>query len=182
MKKTQHYKLLGGKDGLHTCHGGGIIYKRGVWTKPVTNVEPCARGYHTVTAGQIMGWLDGATAIYHCDVRGAVNADNKSVCRSIRLGRKVMGARELQHFACDCAARVLHIYEGAFPQDASVRNCIATAREYTEGRATLENLNTAESAAWSAARKWQQKRLELYLKGGKPWIERPVDSGCTLKP
>ena len=178
MKKVQHYKILGGKDGLHACHGGSMVYKRGVWTKPTENVEPCARGYHTVTAPQLMAWLQNGTTIYHCDVRGAVDAGDKFVSRSIRLGRKVMDELSLRHLACDFAAHVLHLFEEKHPQDARARNCIATAREYADGRASLDDLDAAWSAAESAARsaetKWQQKRLAIYLKGGKPWIDKPV--------
>ena len=185
-KKIQHYKLLGGEDGLHACHGGCMVYRRGVWMKPIDDVYACTRGYHTVTAKQIIPWLNGVTAVYCCDVRGPVDAGDKYVSRSIRLGHKVMGERELCHLVCDFAAHVLNIFETKRPQDDRVHNCITTAREYADGRATLDDLAAARAAAraaagvvardtvWAAETKWQQRRLALYLKGGKPWIEKPV--------
>ena len=51
--------------------------------------------------------------------------------------------------ACDFAERVVHNY----PEEETVlRDCIQTARDYADGKATDEQLQKAESAAWNAAR------------------------------
>jgi hypothetical protein len=55
---------------------------------------------------------------------------------------------------CDCAERVLPIYEKKYPGDMRVRHCIETTREYLVGKATKEEIEwaarSAEMAAWSA--------------------------------
>jgi len=54
-------------------------------------------------------------------------------------------------FACDCAERVLPLYETAFPDDDRPRHAIEVARSFTSGEATKEELGTAFLAAGMAA-------------------------------
>jgi hypothetical protein len=54
-------------------------------------------------------------------------------------------------FACDCAWRVLPIYESKHPGDMRVRTCIETTRKYMRGEATKSELNAARAAARAAA-------------------------------
>lgn len=49
--------------------------------------------------------------------------------------------------ACDCAERVLHIYEESHPQDARPRKAIEAARLYLDGGCTTEALKEARAAA-----------------------------------
>ena len=69
-------------------------------------------------------------------------------------------------FACDCAERVLHLYEKEYDNPAP-RKAIETARLYANGKATQDELDAAWAAAWAAARdaeqEWQLERLEYYL-------------------
>ena len=64
--------------------------------------------------------------------------------------------REIRLFACDCAERVMPIYEKECPDDSRVRDCIETARRFAEGGATDGELraawDAAADAAWDAAR------------------------------
>ncbi len=53
-------------------------------------------------------------------------------------------------FACDCAWRVLPLYESKYPDDKRVRTCIETARKFALGEATKEETAAARAAAWAA--------------------------------
>ena len=60
--------------------------------------------------------------------------------------------------ACDCAERVLPIFERTYPQDARPRQAIETARLFAAGLATKEQVASAAAwageaaeAAWAAA-------------------------------
>lgn len=82
-------------------------------------------------------------------------------------------------FACDCADRVLPIFERRYPDDRRPRDCIETTRRYMRGEATREELradaarasDAAEAAAWAADAsdaaeiEWQTERLRAYLAG-----------------
>ena len=59
--------------------------------------------------------------------------------------------REIRLFTCDCAERVLFLYEEKYPQDKRPRVAIETARRYADGQATARELAIAEAIAWAAA-------------------------------
>jgi len=58
--------------------------------------------------------------------------------------------RQIRLFACDCAERVLPLYEKEYTDDKTPRQAIETARRYADGKATTEELEVAWSAVWSA--------------------------------
>jgi hypothetical protein len=96
-------------------------------------------------------------------------------------------------FACDCAERVLPLFERRYPEDGRPRATINIARRYAKGEATTEEMaaawdaacgaawatagaaawtaawdaaeDAAGAAAWAAERAWQAKRLRKYLTG-----------------
>lgn len=55
--------------------------------------------------------------------------------------------REIRLFACDCAERVLPLYEKEHPKDNRPRETIRISRLFANGEATKEQL----AAAWDAA-------------------------------
>jgi hypothetical protein len=59
--------------------------------------------------------------------------------------------REMRLFACDCAERVLPIFEEEYPNDNRPRQAIETARRFALGKATQEELATAEATARAIA-------------------------------
>jgi len=59
--------------------------------------------------------------------------------------------RAARLFTCDCAERVLPIFEKEYPDDDRPRKAIAVARLYADGKATQEELDAACDAAWAAA-------------------------------
>ena len=74
--------------------------------------------------------------------------DTLGVADAIWALRSLEGVdREIRLFACDCAERVLPIFEEKHPNDNRPRNAIEVARRYANGEATKEELD----AAWAAA-------------------------------
>lgn len=55
-------------------------------------------------------------------------------------------------FACDCAERVLPLFEATRPDDKRPRTAVKTARRFANGEATQRGLDAARAAAWDAAR------------------------------
>jgi len=53
--------------------------------------------------------------------------------------------------AIEFAAEVLPIFEARYPNDTRVRDCIQGARDYLEGKITLEELLVLRRAAYAAA-------------------------------
>ncbi|MBC7350451.1 MAG: hypothetical protein H5U05_10820 [Candidatus Aminicenantes bacterium] len=114
-------------------------------------LKPCRNGYHVVTLEQLPDWL--GERIFEVEPGDEiVHADNKSVTRTCRLTRECTGwnERTARLFACDCAERVLPLYEARYDDDRP-RKAIETARRYAEGKADVEELAAARAAAWEAA-------------------------------
>jgi hypothetical protein len=73
----------------------------------------------------------------------------------ISIERRLLAARDMRSdlrlFACDCAERVLYLYERAYPSDDRPRKAIQIARDHARGRATVAELESALVLATSAA-------------------------------
>ena len=70
-------------------------------------------------------------------------------------GLDLLNEADQRLFACDCAARVLPIYERKHPGDKRPRNTIEVACRFATGDADEEELTAARNAwdaAWDAAR------------------------------
>ena len=126
----------------------------GKWMPPIKGaLAPCANGYHLCREHDLIHWL-GPT-IYEAEHRGdRVDDADKVVVREARLLRKVEAWTETaaRLFACDCAERVLHIYEKQYPNDKRPRRAIEIARQFAAGHASRSELAAAWAAAWAAAR------------------------------
>jgi hypothetical protein len=148
-----YYKILN-EDGT-PAHGGTGKWslpqngQPGEWMPELTNLEPCERGYHVCTIDQLLYWLGPAIYIVEC-AGEHIAADDKHVLGRARLLSRVQAWNEqsARHFACDCAERVLHLYERQYPEDDRPATAIRTARAYAAGKAT----RAALAAAWAAAR------------------------------
>jgi hypothetical protein len=121
----------------------------------------CERGYHLVTADQLVNWL-GPT-IWVAEGRGDTDVQpDKTAFRQARLLSQVTewNERTARIFACDCAERILHLYEPVYPNDKRPRTAIEVARRFAEGKASEEEMvavwaaarAAAKDAAWDAAR------------------------------
>jgi len=125
------------------------------WTPYVERLELCDSGYH---ASELRYLIDHTNSIYdlacyELEYDGDVLiGDDKVTGHRARLIRKVgeMNARKWRLFACDCAERVLHIYENEHPDDKRPRDTIEVARRYANGEATEGELSAAYDAAWEA--------------------------------
>ncbi len=75
-------------------------------------------------------------------------------------------------FACDCAERVLPIFENKYPEDKRPRQAVEVARRFASGQAT----DSDRAAAWTAARdaelEWQQKHLLQMLQAEDTEVAR----------
>jgi len=162
MGRMKYYKVLD-KHGC-SCHGGDAEWSLptqnddGTWTpgewmpEIEGELKPCRNGYHVVTLEQLPDWL--GERIFEVESGDEiVHEDNKSVTRTCRLTRECTGwnERTARLFACDCAERVLSLYEAKYPDDGRPRKGIEIARRYAEGKATVEELAAARDAAWAAA-------------------------------
>jgi hypothetical protein len=159
-KREKLYKVLA-EDGS-ACHGGtgkwhlprrflgGLVRLKGRWMPKIKGrLLPCVSGYHLCREEDILSWL--GEAIFEAEYRGErQDQTNKVVVRKARLVRRceAWDARAARHFACDCAERVLPVFEEAFPDNKRPRRAIEVARAYADGYATKEELETARSSAW----------------------------------
>jgi hypothetical protein len=75
--------------------------------------------------------------------------------------RAAMRDRLARLFGCDCAERVLPIWEKRAPTDRRPHEAIAVARRYARGEATNQEL----AAARAAERAWQAEWFRAYLNG-----------------
>ncbi len=58
--------------------------------------------------------------------------------------------KEVRLFAADAAESVLHLYEEKYPDEEGPRKATQAARDFAEGRITIEDLCTAYAAADAA--------------------------------
>jgi hypothetical protein len=82
---------------------------------------------------------------------GDVEAGLVQISRQRRLLAVRDIRSELRLFACDCAERVLYLYEREYPVDDRLRRAIQIARDHAYGRATTLELRSALILARSAA-------------------------------
>jgi len=111
----------------------------------------CVHGYHASrTAWDALQFAPGPVLCL-VEVEPVEEHTDKLASRSRRLIKAVNVERELREFVADCAERVLHFYEEAYPGDQRPRAAIATARAYAKGEAMDGELNAAADAAYAAA-------------------------------
>ncbi len=186
------YKVLN-EDGT-AYHGGRGAWplphdgQPGDWLEVKGQLVPCENGLHLCREQDLVGWL--GPAIYEAEYEGEmVEHEDKVVVRKARLLRRLdaWNERTARLFACDCAERMLSIYERDYPGDQRPRQAVEVARRYANGQATQDELAAARvaagaaawDAAWAAAwvaarateRQWQTGRLMEYLAGQEvaPW-------------
>jgi hypothetical protein len=119
----------------------------------IGNPKCCVQGYHLVRSNSLVKWL--GPAIWEAEGRGSVHHENdKSAFESARLLRQVETWTETtaRLFACDCAQRVLHLYEERYPADDRPRRAIEVARLFCQGEVSPGELAAARDAAWGNAK------------------------------
>ena len=149
MSKILAYHFL--KSDMCSGEGHEPPWKEGETRTLDGEIVICVHGYHASR----MAWdaLQFAPGPVFClvEVEPVEEHTEKLVSRSRRLIKAVNVERELREFAADCAERVLHFYEKAYPGDQRPRAAIATARAYARGEATDGELGAARDAAYAAA-------------------------------
>jgi hypothetical protein len=178
-----YYKVL--DPDLASYNGGTYQWVLGEWAPEIEGeLTPCVNGYHVCQESDLPEWLGPVI----CEVEigpESVRSGNKTVARTARITRVLdtWNDRTARLFACDCAERVLPLFELAHPDDSRPRVAIETARRFANGEATSDELAAAGAAAepagaasWAAVgaardaaraaeRQWQARRLIEYLKG-----------------
>ena len=148
----------------------------GKWLPKVEELIICHSGYHACKDADIIGHLN--SKIYKVEIRGKIVEDgDKLTTQQIRFVQYCNNWNEktARLFACDCAERVLYVYEDKYPKDNRPRFAIQVARLFARDKATREELIAAGATAWNAAwaapgdatwiaaraaeRKWQKERL-----------------------
>ena len=153
MKTEAFYKFL-------TPEGTGgyssYVWPKDGWTPLIeysTPLKMCVRGYHVLTQDQLLGSYMRAE-LWRVDVAGEiVRGGNKLIVRQARRAERIgtWNDRTARLFACDCAERVLPIFQVQYPNDQRPFQAIECARRFANGKTTLQELKAAWAAAWSAA-------------------------------
>ncbi len=145
------YKVL--NTDLTSRNGGEYRWAVGEWAPEIEgDLVPCDNGYHVCQTCDLLTWL--GPVICEAEIGGQVlRAENKTVARTARIVRVLdtWNERTARLFACDCAERVLPIFERQYPADGRPRMAVDTARRFAEGQATREELAAAGVAARDAA-------------------------------
>ncbi len=125
------------------------------WTPLIGYSEPlemCRRGYHVLAADQLLGDYMQAE-LWRVDVAGEIVRDKEKLAvRRARRAERITAwnDRTARLLACDCAERVLLIFQKHAPDDQRPFQAIECARRFAVGNATLQELNAAWAAAWDA--------------------------------
>ena len=115
---------------------------------------------HGCDTGHLTLWVRVGTIVWEMEMPGATVLSDKVIGLRARLVRRVGGMSEmaLRLFAADCAERALPLFESYCPNDARPSEAIAAARSGDSRR-----MAAAASAAYSAERQWQGKRLLAWI-------------------
>lgn len=151
------FKVLN-EDGT-AFHGGTSKWhlprdgQPGEWMPPVNgNLVLCENGYHLCRAQDLVNWL--GPAIFEPEYCGErLDGNDKITVRQARLLRCFLSwdERVARLFACDCAERVLLIFESQYPKDTRPRQVIEVSRQYANDEVTMAELVSAKAAARVAA-------------------------------
>ena len=180
--RARLYKVL--NDDGTPCHGGsGKWDLDGGWMPRIENIEPCKRGYHLCDGGlQLVEWV--GPSIWEAEWRGdRIDAGDKLVVSEARLVRKLAtwNDRTARLFACDCAERVLSIFEDKYPGDSRPRTAIEVSRRFAVGDASRASLDAAGAAARDAARvaAWDAARGAADAAWGAAYAARAAPRGAA---
>jgi hypothetical protein len=128
----------------------------GKWMPKVETLEMCKSGYHAAPEDHLIEWCYGPH-LYEFEGRGEMlQGNDKVVFEEARLVKEIpeWNRKTAVLFACDCAEHVLHFFEEKYPKDKRPKEAIHAAREYVDGKISIEEFNkvtkAAEAAAWAA--------------------------------
>ncbi len=173
------YKILDTKG--RPCNGGTGKWflpkgkKPAKWMPFIKDIVPCQSGYHLCRQKDLLGWLN--TTIWIAEDRGKrIITGDKVVVQQARLIKQLTTWNDYSArlFACDCARRVLSLFEKKHPKDNRPRQAIETAERFARGDATKKELAAAAWAAGAAARAaaWAARdaaRADAWAAGAAAW-------------
>jgi hypothetical protein len=149
-QKERLFKVLS-HDRMPYWGGSGQWPPPGEWLEVTGELVLCENGLHLCRERDLISWL--GPEIWEAEYEGErLDGDDKIVVRKARLVSKLetWDERTQRLFACDCAERVLPLYEKQYPGDVRPRKATETARRFANGKATKEELAAAEAAVGSA--------------------------------
>jgi hypothetical protein len=135
-----------------SMHGGTGKWTKGRWRSVTPPLIPCDHGLHVATVRQALDWLGPRIGLV--EVAGErIDQDDKVIVERARVVEwlTTWNERSARHFAADCAAAVLPVWEARYPDDDRPRRAIEAARAYADGTISAAALLTAYSAAYLAA-------------------------------
>ena len=139
------------------CDGDGGFYEwtPGEWTPVVDTLVECESGYHYTDAEHLLQFADAT--LYELEVAPEACSEwygDKGACTQCRLVRQIeaWNGTLTRLFACECAERVVPLFELRYSDDKRPRAAIETARRFANGEATRDEMAAAEAAARDAAR------------------------------
>ena len=134
---------------------GNQSWELGKWVKHEGELKLCKSGLHaSETPLESLNYVYG-DRWFSVEAKGEIKKDDdKFVASEMRLVKEIEVKKVLVKFAILCAREALPNYEKIYKDDLRPRQAIEAAEAY------LTNPNKEnESAAWSAAKKWQNDRL-----------------------
>ncbi len=124
--------------------------KPGRWVHAKGDLSACENGIHAASAEQAPHWI--RERAFLIELGGEItDADGKLLARRGRLLRELDFSRsKAVEFACDCAERVLPLFERERPDDHRPRKAIEAARAWAE-EPSASYASYAASAAYAYA-------------------------------
>ncbi len=122
---TTYYKFLL-PDRMAPFVDGFQWPEPGEWLEAVGPLVPCENGLHVLRWNQLIEWAEPELWTVEVDESEVIDHGDKVVVRRARLVARVEAwtERTAREFACDCAERVLPLFEKARPGDDRPRRAI----------------------------------------------------------
>lgn len=161
-----------------TMLSNGVALSPAMTIQKGQKVEPNVCGFeiYTTARSALMSW--GGSWLCRIRVEGGLQqgpGDSIWGSSQVLLNDPVDMTQFLREFACNCAERVLPMYEGQYPDDDRPRQLIEVARRFASGNATEQELTAAFRAVQSAAIDSTSAARTTALASGAIYKPSPAD-------